>query len=160
MPPVRPDSAKAVTPRSPASARSRAPDAQFPVVAIGASAGGLETFRRLLDALPATTGMAFILVQHLDPTHDSLLVELLAEHTALTVLEAGDGMSIECEHLYVIPPGAYLAVDAGVLHLSKPRGGPSVRLPSISCCGRSPTLMARGPFVSCCREPAPTEALG
>ena len=67
----------------------------FPIVAIGASAGGLEAVRTLLDALPAGIGMAFILVQHLDPTHKSLLVNLLAEHTSLNVLQATDGMAIE-----------------------------------------------------------------
>jgi two-component system CheB/CheR fusion protein len=60
----------------------------FMVVAVGASAGGLEACTKLLGALPAPTGMAFILVQHLDPGHKSLLVELLAEHTAMTVLQA------------------------------------------------------------------------
>jgi len=99
--------------------------AAFPVVALGASAGGLEACNKLLDALPAHTGMAFILVQHLDPTHRSLLVELLAEHTHLAVVQAVDGMPVEPEHLYVIPPGAYLSVHGGALRLSPPemRGG-------------------------------------
>ena len=61
----------------------------FRVVAIGASAGGLEACAKLLEALPAPTGMAFILVQHLDPTHSSLLVDLLAERTALAVMQGG-----------------------------------------------------------------------
>jgi len=90
------------------------------VVAIGASAGGLDTFRRFLDALPAGSGMAFILVQHLDPTHPSMLVELLTGRGPLTALEAVDGLSLEPEHLYVIPPGAYLTVAVGSLHLSQP----------------------------------------
>ncbi len=94
--------------------------AEFRVVAIGASAGGLEACTKLLDALPTPTGMAFILVQHLDPSHKSLLVDLLAEHTALAVAQAVDGMPVECEHLYVIPPGSYLSVSAGVLRLSPP----------------------------------------
>jgi len=99
--------------------------AAFPVVALGALAGGLEACIKLLDALPARTGMAFILVQHLDPTHRSLLVELLAEHTRLAVVQAADGMPVEPEHLYVIPPGAYLSVSGGALRLSPPemRGG-------------------------------------
>ena len=73
--------------------------------------------------------MAFVLVQHLDPTHDSMLVELLSEHTSLTMLEAVDGMPIECDHVYVIPPGAYLTVGAGLLHTSKPHAGHGARLP-------------------------------
>ena len=105
----------------------------FRVVAIGASAGGLEACAKLLEALPAPTGMAFILVQHLDPTHSSLLVDLLAERTALAVMQAADGMQVEREHLYVIPPGSYLSVGAGVLRLSPPKtrdGAPhGARLP-------------------------------
>ena len=103
-----------------------APDcASFYVVAIGASAGGLEAFNKLLDALPTPSGMAFILVQHLEPTHRSMLVELLAEHTHLAVVEAADGMRIAPETLYVIPPGAYLSASKGALRLSPPemRGG-------------------------------------
>jgi len=99
------------------------------VVAIGASAGGLDAFRQLLDAVPARSGMAFILVQHLDPSHDSLLVELLTGHTPLTVVEAGEGMLIEPEHLYVIPPGVYLSVEAGAFHLTRPHERHGARMP-------------------------------
>ena len=103
--------------------------AKFRVVAIGASSGGLEACTKLLDALPAQTAMAFVLVQHLDPTHPSMLVELLAEHTDLAVLQAEDAMTILPEHLYVIPPGAYLSVKDGALHLSKPNAPRGARLP-------------------------------
>ena len=95
----------------------------------GASSGGLEACTKLLDALPAPTAMAFVLVQHLDPTHPSMLVELLAKHTALAVLQAEDGMTILPEHLYVIPPGAYLSVKDGALRLSKPNAPRGARLP-------------------------------
>ena len=101
----------------------------FPVVGIGASAGGLEACRKLVGAMPARNGMAFILVQHLDPTHESMLVDLLAGHTVLTVREAADGMPIEREHLYVIPPGTYLSVSHGTLHLSRPQARHGARLP-------------------------------
>jgi two-component system, chemotaxis family, CheB/CheR fusion protein len=101
----------------------------FPVVGIGASAGGLDACRKLVGAIPAGNGMAFILVQHLDPTHESMMVDLLAGHTALTVREATDGMPIEREHLYVIPPGTYLAVADGGLHLSRPQVRHGARLP-------------------------------
>src|SRR5437762_3582288 len=67
----------------------------FPVVGVGASAGGLEAFRKLLIALPADSGMAFVLIQHLDPTHESMMVGLLAGHTAMAVVQAADGMVIE-----------------------------------------------------------------
>lgn len=106
-----------------------APAAKPHVVAIGASAGGLEACRRVLDALPASTGLAFVLVQHLDPSHESLLVELLAPHTSLKVLQAADGMPVETERLYVIPPGAALAVRGGKLRLTEPAQRHGARLP-------------------------------
>src|SRR5580698_1304589 len=99
------------------------------IVAIGASAGGLEACRKLLDALPSPNGMAFILVQHLDPTHDSMMVDLLAGHTSMLVLQAIDGMLIESNHLYVIPPGTYLSVRDGALRLSRPQARHGARLP-------------------------------
>ncbi len=102
----------------------------FPVVAIGASAGGLDACRKLLDALPAVNGMAFIIVQHLDPSHDSMMVDLLAGHTSMPVLLATDGMAIESERVYVIPPGVYLSVDdKGALRISKPQARHGARLP-------------------------------
>ena len=101
----------------------------FPIVAIGASAGGLDACRSFLDALPADCGMAFILVQHLDPTHESMMVDLLAGHTSMTVLQATDGMPIKRDHLYIIPPGTYLSVEHGALHLSEPHARHGARLP-------------------------------
>jgi two-component system CheB/CheR fusion protein len=101
----------------------------FPVVGLGASAGGLEACRKLLDALPAGNGIACILVQHLDPTHESMMVDLLAGHTSLTVRQVTDGMPIERDHLYVIPPGTYLSVGDGALHLSEPQARHGARLP-------------------------------
>jgi two-component system, chemotaxis family, CheB/CheR fusion protein len=98
-------------------------------VAIGASAGGLDACRKLIDAMPDKTGMAFILVQHLDPNHDSLMVDLLASHTRMKVSQASDGEGIAPDHLYVIPPGAYLSVAGGVLHLSEPEARHGARLP-------------------------------
>jgi two-component system, chemotaxis family, CheB/CheR fusion protein len=109
--------------------QGRAADAGFSVVGVGASAGGLDACRKLLDGLTAPTGMAFILVQHLDPTHASMMVDLLAGNTAMTVREAADGMLIEREHLYVIPPGAYLSVESGMLRLSPPQARHGARLP-------------------------------
>ena len=82
-----------------------------------------------MSALPAGNGMAFILVQHLDPTHESMMVDLLAGHTSMTVRQATDGMPIEREHLYVIPPGTYLSVGNGALHLSQPQARHGARLP-------------------------------
>ena len=102
---------------------------ELAIVAIGASAGGLEACTQLISALPPATGMAYILAQHLDPTHESLMARLLASHTAMTVAEAKDGTRLEAEHFYVIPPGTYLAVSDGALHLSKPQAPRSERLP-------------------------------
>src|SRR5215831_16072499 len=76
----------------------------FPIVGIGASAGGLEALSQLLSNLPTNTGMAFMLVQHLDPRHESRLPELLARATRMPVLEAAQGLEVRPDHVYVIPP--------------------------------------------------------
>ena len=104
------------------------------IVAIGASAGGLEAATKLISALPAQTtskgnGLAFILVQHLDPHHESMMAEILAGHTSMTVEQTVDGATIAADHIYVIPPGSYLAVADGKLHLSKPTAPHGSRLP-------------------------------
>lgn len=88
------------------------------IVAIGASAGGLEAFTELVHALPADTGMAFVLVQHLDPTHHSMLTELLAKTTSIPVMEVKNGMKAEANHVYVIPPNCMMRIADRVLHLS------------------------------------------
>jgi two-component system CheB/CheR fusion protein len=93
---------------------------KFTIVGIGSSAGGLDACRRLIEAVPPATGMAFILIQHLDPSHASMMVDLLAEHTKMIVIEATEGMTIEPDHFYVIPPGTYLSIQNGALHLSQP----------------------------------------
>jgi two-component system CheB/CheR fusion protein len=103
--------------------------ADFLVVGIGASAGGLEACGKLLDALPAAHGMAFILIQHLDPDHESMMVGLLAGNTSMTVQQAAEGMPIEPDHLYIIPPGAYLSICNRALHLSPPKPRRGARLP-------------------------------
>jgi two-component system CheB/CheR fusion protein len=112
--------------RQPPPSRGRG---DFPIVAIGASAGGLGAFRKLVAALPAGSGMACILVQHLDPNHESMMVDLLAGHTSMTVRQATDGMLIEAEQLYLNPPGSYLSVGNGALHLSQPQARHGARLP-------------------------------
>ena len=101
----------------------------FPVVGLGASAGGLEAFQKFFDIMPPDSGMAFVLIQHLDPTHASMMRELLSVHTRMRVVEVVDGMSPEPNHVYLIPPGAYLALQGGVLRLSKPRERHGARLP-------------------------------
>jgi len=99
------------------------------IVGVGASAGGLDACIKLLAAVPPDSAFALVIVQHLDPTHYSLLVELLAKHTDMPVLQATDGMAIEPAHVYVIPPGMYLSVVGRALHLSKPGPPRGARLP-------------------------------
>ncbi|MBN8915394.1 MAG: response regulator [Rhizobiales bacterium] len=101
----------------------------FHVVGVGASAGGLDACKRLLSTLPGDHGMAFILVLHLDPTHESLMADLLAPHTSMVVQQAADGMPVEADHLYVIPPAFYLSVEADHLRLSTPEAPHGARLP-------------------------------
>jgi two-component system CheB/CheR fusion protein len=113
---------------SPKGARRPRND-NFLVVGLGASAGGLEAVRKLLAALPADTGMAFVLIQHLDPTHESMMVDLLARNTAMKVMQATDAMSIEHNCLYVIPPQYYLSIHNGLLRLSEPQAHRGARLP-------------------------------
>ena len=73
--------------------------------------------------------MALILIQHLDPTHESMMADLLASHTSMTVLQATDGLPLKTEHLYIIPPGTYLSVVNGALHISQPQARHGARLP-------------------------------
>src|SRR5688572_7631784 len=89
----------------------------FPIVGIGASAGGLEAFTLLLGALPSDTGMGFVLVQHLDPQHESALTQILSRVTSLPVNEIEDNQQVEPNHVYVIPPNTKLGIAQGVLNL-------------------------------------------
>ena len=133
MPADRPPQAKATgAPATPRAVAARGPPSSslnFPVVGIGASAGGLDACRKLVGALSANNGMAFILIQHLDPTHESMMVDLLSGSTSMTVQQATEGMPVERDHLYVIPPGTYLSVGEGVLHVSQPHARHGARLP-------------------------------
>ncbi|MGE5646303.1 MAG: chemotaxis protein CheB [Acidobacteriota bacterium] len=90
---------------------------QCPVVGIGASAGGLEAFTGLLRHLRGDTGMAFVLVQHLDPKHESLLPELLSKSSPMPILQVRDGMKVEPDHVYVIPPNTDMVVSDYTLKL-------------------------------------------
>ena len=101
----------------------------FPIVGIGASAGGLEAFSALLKHLPLDTGMGFVLVQHLDPVHESALTQLLGRATSLPVHEVTNNLRVEPNHVYVIPPNTNLGITDGVLTLG-PR--PKTRTPNRS----------------------------
>ena len=98
--------------------RPHVPTDSFPVVAIGASAGGLEAYKEFFHALPVDTGMAFVLIQHLDPSHHSLLAEILSKATQIPVNEVKSGVRIEPNCVYVIPPGAFMAISAGAFTLT------------------------------------------
>jgi two-component system CheB/CheR fusion protein len=98
-----------------------APGGACAVVGIGASAGGLEAASHLLARLPADTGMAIVLVQHLDPKHESSLERILAKATALPVHEAKDGVAVEPNRIYIIPRDTTMTIAGGILKL-KPRG--------------------------------------
>ncbi|MBI5679717.1 MAG: PAS domain-containing protein [Methanobacterium sp.] len=102
---------------------------KFPVVAIGASAGGFDALKKFFTAMPPNTGMAFILVQHLDPAHESTLVDLMGRYTPLKVLQATDGMKVEPEHLYIIPPNRDMGMMNGTLQLIEPSEPHGLRLP-------------------------------
>ena len=101
----------------------------FPVVGIGASAGGIEALIRLFEAMPSDSGMAFLVVMHLDPTRESGLTHVLGQHSAMTVAEAADGMAIEPDHIYVIAPNSSLTVDDGRLRMTEPTERRGVRYP-------------------------------
>ncbi len=90
------------------------------VVGVGASAGGLEAFKRFFRNMPADSGLAFVLVQHLDPTHESLTAELIARCTAMPAVQVERDTAVAGDHIYVIPPNRYLRIENGILRLSTP----------------------------------------
>ena len=116
----------------------------FPIVGIGASAGGLEALEQFLRNVPEEAGMAFVIVQHLDPTHKGSMVELLQRVTRMQVSQAEDRVAVLPDRVYVIPPGKDLSVLHGRLHLlaqSHPRG---LKLPIDIFSARSPRISRIG----------------
>ncbi|MCX6697703.1 MAG: chemotaxis protein CheB, partial [Methanoregula sp.] len=101
----------------------------FPIIGIGASAGGLEAFELFFKTMPVESGMAFVLVPHLDPGHESMLSEILQRNTTMPVHEAEDQKIIEPNHVYIIPPAKDMAIFHGALHLSIPEQVRGMRLP-------------------------------
>ncbi len=100
----------------------------FPIVGIGASAGGLEAASEFLKALPPNTGMAYILVSHLEPTHESMLSEILSQSTTMPTREVKEGMGVEPNHVYIIPPNTNMTISNGILKLISriKTGGPQM----------------------------------
>lgn len=105
------------------------PDSSPYVVALGASAGGLEALESFVGHVAAGSGMAYVVVQHLDPTHAGLLPELLQRATAMPVIAARDRLAVEADHVYVIPPNRDLAIFHGRLQLLEPTAPRGLRLP-------------------------------
>lgn len=99
------------------------------IVALGASAGGLEAYQHFFDAMPDDSGMAFVLIQHLSPSHQSSLTTLLSKHTKMPVVEVEEKMRIEPNHVHIIPPNRYLTLAGGVFHLQEPPDDLRVYLP-------------------------------
>ena len=126
IPAVAADSAKADVP-----APSAQPPPCFPIVGIGASAGGLAAFEAFFSAMPAddVSGMAFVLVQHLAPDHKSILSELIQRYTRMRVIEAEDGIEVRPNHAYIIPPNRDMAFLNGALQLLEPSAPRGLRLP-------------------------------
>jgi chemotaxis response regulator CheB len=122
-----------VIPASPLASRDSPPDlplketptqSTFPIVGIGSSAGGIEALEEFLRHLPADSGAAFVVVSHQHASHSSLLPEILRRWTALPVIEASDGLSVEPNTVYLPPSGTRLAILHAVLHLMDPGEGP------------------------------------
>src|ERR1051326_7409370 len=93
-------------------------DERFPIVGMGASAGGIEALQAFFERMPPDSGMGFVVVQHLASKRDSMLAEILSHRTQMPVQEAAEGMPVRPDHVYVIPPDALLSIRAGVLHLA------------------------------------------
>jgi two-component system, chemotaxis family, CheB/CheR fusion protein len=104
-------------------------ETEFPIVGIGASAGGLEAFEKFFANTPADTGMAFVLVQHLSAPHKSILADLVQRHTSMVVRQVTDQMKIEPNCVYIIPPNTDMALLHGHLHLMEPNKPRGLRLP-------------------------------
>src|SRR5579863_5223499 len=112
---------KIVSPRVTRKAVGPIAESAFPIVGVGASAGGLEAFTQLLEHLPATSGMAYVLIQHLDPTHASQLPEILSRKSAMPVTEIRGETKVEANHVYVIAASENLRIEKGILQpLARP----------------------------------------
>jgi two-component system CheB/CheR fusion protein len=101
----------------------------FPVVAVGASAGGLEALEEFFKNVPPQSGIGFVVVMHQHAGHTSLLPELLGKRTAMPVTQATDGIRVEPNHVYLGPPGGHMAMMDGTLQFMEPKEPADVRLP-------------------------------
>jgi two-component system, chemotaxis family, CheB/CheR fusion protein len=108
---------------------SQADTAEFVIVALGASAGGLEALESFFTGMPADAGFGFVVVQHLAPDHASVLASLLARRTSMLVEQAQDGIKVAPNRVYIIPPNATLTVRNGTLHVESPAEPRGYRMP-------------------------------
>ena len=129
MPTKRERKIKRVVRKRAKPVRDKATQTSFPVVAIGASAGGLEAFSKLLRALPPEPGLALIFIPHLDPTHESAMVELLSRTTQLPVYQVAEGTSVTSNAVYVLPPNSDMTISDGILHLAQREAGRRQHMP-------------------------------
>jgi two-component system, chemotaxis family, CheB/CheR fusion protein len=113
----------------PVSARESSIVDSFPTVGIGASAGGLEAFKELLTSLPEKAGMAYVLIPHLDPAHQSVLTEILSRFTKIPIAEVTEGMAVERDRIYVIPPNKTMGIAGGIFTLVERKASQSPHLP-------------------------------
>ena len=113
------------------------PTEACPIIGMGGSAGGLEAFQKFFGTMPADSGMAFVLAQHLDPRHETMVPELLGRVTSMHVSQAGDGMPIEPNQVYVIPPNALLTVEKGHVRIQPPKDAHSTGRTAIDTLFRS-----------------------
>src|SRR3990172_5606389 len=102
---------------------------RFPVVAIGASAGGLEALEQFIGNVPENSGMAYVVIQHLDPTQKGMLPELLQRVCKMKVFQVKDRMAVKTNCVYVIPPNKSMSILKGVLYLFEPIEERGQRLP-------------------------------
>ncbi len=102
---------------------------KFPIVGIGASAGGLEALEQFLSNVPENSGMAYVVIQHLDPTQKGMLPELLQRITRMKVFQVKDRMAVKPNCVYVIPPNKSMSILKGVLYLFEPMEARGLRLP-------------------------------
>jgi len=121
----RKKSAKVAPPETPVSRVN----VSFPVVGIGASAGGLEALELFLSRVPKNSGMAFVIVQHLDPTRKGIMSELLQRSTDMKVIQVKDRTRVQPNCVYVIPPNKDMSILHGILHLLEPASPRGLRLP-------------------------------
>ena len=134
----------------------QSPALDWPVVAVGASAGGLQAFREILENLPSDTGMAFVLITHLAPDHKSYMTEILAKHTKMPVVSIQDNGQPQPDHLYVLLPNTNVTLKEGRFHTSARPPAPRLNM-AIDTFFRSVASEQKiMPSVSCSPAPTPT----